>query len=392
MKPRSGVFFAVVLLAGPVRGQPADAVPQPSAASATESTAVTVADADPLDFAPTESSTESSPPANTANTDSDIEFYHLDALGSVRMVTNRTGAVIARYDYLPFGEAIPSSIAGRNQVTAYAAIVGTRRFTGKERDFESGLDYFGARYMSAAQGHFTTPDPRNAGADPTNPQSWNGYSYALNNPTKYVDPDGRSAAIGALFGASFAGVAQAYREIKSGNDCWSSGCNRRIVAAMVGGAVTGSVGGLGVSVESPVILGMFGGALGDSTEAIVNGEKPTPEGALAGAVGSVPGSVAGKFGGQVVGEFFEMSGTAQQLTSKMSKESVQAVTNPNPIRARTFNFLANRTATKLVLGAHRAVATGHAVTHSLVDEIVAPLLAPKPLPTPQPIPTPTAPK
>jgi len=71
-------------------------------------------------------------------------------------------------------------------------------FTGKERDAETGLDYFGARYMSAAQGWFTSPDPvnhpsgsKNPAAFLMNPQRWNAYSYVSNNPLRLVDPDGR---------------------------------------------------------------------------------------------------------------------------------------------------------------------------------------------------------
>jgi RHS repeat-associated protein len=64
-------------------------------------------------------------------------------------------------------------------------------FTGKERD-ESRLDYFGARYYSAAQGRFLTPDPAgNAVADTSNPQSWNQYAYAMNNPLIFTDPTGQ---------------------------------------------------------------------------------------------------------------------------------------------------------------------------------------------------------
>ena len=65
-------------------------------------------------------------------------------------------------------------------------------FTGKERDAETGLDYFGARYFSGAQGRFTSPDPtfmtRHRIGDP---QQWNLYAYTRNNPLKYIDPDGR---------------------------------------------------------------------------------------------------------------------------------------------------------------------------------------------------------
>lgn len=78
----------------------------------------------------------------------------------------------------------------------YGQFDGVRQqFTGKERDAESGLDYFGARYYSSTQGRFTSVDPENAGADPADPQSWNGYAYARNNPLKYTDPDGREFRI-----------------------------------------------------------------------------------------------------------------------------------------------------------------------------------------------------
>ena len=62
------------------------------------------------------------------------------------------------------------------------------QFTGKERDSESGLDNFGARYMGSSLGRFMSPNP--IGGRPAFPQSWNGYSYVLNNPLNAVDPLG----------------------------------------------------------------------------------------------------------------------------------------------------------------------------------------------------------
>lgn len=65
------------------------------------------------------------------------------------------------------------------------------KFTGKERDTESGNDYFGARYYESSMGRFTTPDPSGLYfADPTNPQSLNLYEYALNDPLRFIDPHG----------------------------------------------------------------------------------------------------------------------------------------------------------------------------------------------------------
>ena len=68
------------------------------------------------------------------------------------------------------------------------------KFTGKERDNESGLDNFGARYDSSNIGRFMSPDPLMASARVENPQTWNRYTYALNNPLRYVDPLGLYAS------------------------------------------------------------------------------------------------------------------------------------------------------------------------------------------------------
>jgi RHS repeat-associated protein len=64
------------------------------------------------------------------------------------------------------------------------------RSSGKERDSESGLDNFGARYNSSSMGRFMSPDPGNIGVNRLNLQSWNAYSYSLNNPLSLTDPTG----------------------------------------------------------------------------------------------------------------------------------------------------------------------------------------------------------
>lgn len=70
--------------------------------------------------------------------------------------------------------------------------IAVERFTGKERDEETGLDYFGARYFSGVQGRFTGPDAPFADQKETDPQSWNLYAYVRNKPLSYRDPDGRA--------------------------------------------------------------------------------------------------------------------------------------------------------------------------------------------------------
>jgi len=118
-------------------------------------------------------------------------YVSVDHLGSTRMLMDSTGTVQRRYDYLPFGTELLSGTDGRS--TGYLSSpddVGPK-FTSKERDAETGLDFFNARYFSSAQGRFSSADP--AGiflADPRNPQTWNLYTYGLNNPLVNIDPSG----------------------------------------------------------------------------------------------------------------------------------------------------------------------------------------------------------
>jgi RHS repeat-associated protein len=116
-------------------------------------------------------------------------YYFSDHLGSADVVTDATGNIKEESDYYPFGveRIITDSGIGNNY-----------KFTGKERDPETGCDYFGARYYCNPIGRFITPD---WAAKPTtvpyanfgNPQSLNLYSYVQNNPTTMGDPDGHVA-------------------------------------------------------------------------------------------------------------------------------------------------------------------------------------------------------
>ena len=115
-----------------------------------------------------------------------VEYYGQDALGSIRIVFNAQGAAIARADYEPFGElfTVPT-MPGTSELPA-------KQFTGQERDAEASLDYFGARFFVPRTGRFSQVDPVYVGL--LDPQQWNRYAYARNNPVSFVDPDGRQAA------------------------------------------------------------------------------------------------------------------------------------------------------------------------------------------------------
>jgi RHS repeat-associated protein len=128
----------------------------------------------------------------------DTHYLTTDHLGSTRLVTNQTGAVVSRHDYLPFGWELYSGLTGRTNGHGYLTSpegvpTPTQRFTGKERDSETRLDYFGARYYSAGPGRFTSADAPFADQHAGDPQSWNLYAYVRNMPLRLVDPTGRDA-------------------------------------------------------------------------------------------------------------------------------------------------------------------------------------------------------
>jgi RHS repeat-associated protein len=131
---------------------------------------------------------------------SGTSYFTTDHLGSTRLETDASGKQVTCSDYLPSGEEIAAGNGDRPSCFA-AATDNKIKFTGKERDAETGLDNFGARYFSAAQGRFTSDDPLNIPAlqrlNPkqfsgiiTNPQNWDGYAYSRNNPLRNIDPDG----------------------------------------------------------------------------------------------------------------------------------------------------------------------------------------------------------
>jgi RHS repeat-associated protein len=116
-----------------------------------------------------------------------------DGLGSVRVITDALGQVVSRRDFMPFGEELNAGIGGRSETQKYSGAGQDnvrKRFTGYEKDTETGLDFAEARYYNNAHGRFTAVDPLLASGKSGNPQSFNRYAYTMNNPTNLVDPSG----------------------------------------------------------------------------------------------------------------------------------------------------------------------------------------------------------
>jgi RHS repeat-associated protein len=113
-------------------------------------------------------------PGSTTN------YYHGDHLGSARLMTSFNGYPVWSATFLPFGQEWNPQLTTNHY-----------KFTGKERDSESGLDNFGARYDSSTTGRFMSPDPLYVEEQKMlDPQQLNLYSYVRNNPLNLTDSTG----------------------------------------------------------------------------------------------------------------------------------------------------------------------------------------------------------
>jgi len=115
-------------------------------------------------------------------TGSSVLYYHADHLGGTNVLTNSTGVKKELIEYMPFGEYARHEMYGSSSEVAWFY------FTGKPLDDETGLYYYGARYYDPSIGRFITPDLLVQA--PGNPQTFNRYTYANNNPVNLVDPSG----------------------------------------------------------------------------------------------------------------------------------------------------------------------------------------------------------
>ncbi len=119
-----------------------------------------------------------------------VYFYHQDELGSVVKITNSSGTVVNSYDYDDYGNMISQTEGITNDYT----------YTGKERDKDSGLYYFGARYYNPIIGRWLTKDPL---------PFINRYCYVKANPINFIDKWG---LIDAGCGGNFGWVMDEYAD------------------------------------------------------------------------------------------------------------------------------------------------------------------------------------
>ena len=224
--------------------------------------------------------------------DTETHYLTTDALGSARLETSKTAqtgpSVVRNYDYLPFGQEIGTGTAGRDATFSAgyypsAATGQSLRFTGKPRDAETGLDFFGARYFSGVQGRFMSSDAPFNDQDAEDPQSWNLYAYGRNNPLTHIDLQGQ-------------------RDFDINNLLWTGW---QVTSGFARGAASSLTGGLiGAPKSTDTLESRVGQAMG-TTAVGVEGTNLTASGTVEGGIAlaaapetvgltlaAVPGAVA----------------------------------------------------------------------------------------------------
>ena len=136
-----------------------------------------------------EYSTDLAPTAST-------KYVATDTLGSIRAISNQNGQIVSRRDFMPFGEEMYAGIPNRDASQKYSTDGDDvrQKFTGYERDKETGLDFAEARYYKNNHGRFTAVDPLLASGKSANPQTFNRYAYVSNSPLLFTDPSGLQQA------------------------------------------------------------------------------------------------------------------------------------------------------------------------------------------------------
>lgn len=123
-----------------------------------------------------------------------VSYYFTDHLKTAHVITDSAGTIKEDEDFYPWGGELPFV---NNDPNKY-------KFSDKERDAETGLDYFGARFYGNALGRFTSPDPKMISKQRMlDPQQWNMYVYARDNPVIFVDPNGKEVTIYLLNHAGY---------------------------------------------------------------------------------------------------------------------------------------------------------------------------------------------
>jgi len=259
-------------------------------------------------------------------------YYHEDNLNSSSALSDSSHNQIEVNAYYPFGRTLTASPQASFQVS--------RRFTGQVFDGETGLYYYNFRYYDPELGRFIQADDRIP--DFGNPQSYNRYSYCVNNPLRYTDPSGHDPAyamffanssiqnevavsrtlapyaVGAIVATATAGAATPLLVSAGASTTFAAVGSGMIAGAAGDVASQGTQIGLGqrqsISGQEVAVSSLVGGALSGAASKIASlGGTPaqTGVGTTADAGGTHPTLIPGPFAGDSI----PARSSAQQFTA-----------------------------------------------------------------------------
>ena len=241
-------------------------------------------------------------------------YYHSDHLGSASLISDYKGDEYQRIEYTPYGETWVEKTSNTGlEWLPY-------KFTAKELDEETGLYYYGARYLDPKYSMWISTDPAlgeylgqsgKGEGGVFNTLNLNLYHYGNNNPIKYTDPDGNAVhvLIGGGIGAIVGLGNQVVKDVLSGNissaadyigSIAGGAATGAVLAATGNGALAGAAGGLAQNVAKTSTEVIVKSAKGDNIdlkqtakEFAINTAKDVTIGAAVGAVCKVTGGIPG---------------------------------------------------------------------------------------------------
>jgi RHS repeat-associated protein len=245
---------------------------------------------------------------NAAHNADTFYFNYTDWLGTERLRTDVSGNVVETCTSLPFGD-------GQNCTGALE--ISPMHFTGKERDAETGLDNFGARYNSSSMGRFMSPDP--LGGHRIDPQTLNKYVYVRNNPVTLTDPTGLDFSLScAQNNGTTCQNGTVYYKDKNGDyrQTLIHSDDKGNLSDQSENKYTANVSGAGVSFTGNGGTNVAGTFVNGTNATTINGS-----GALSGFTFNF--SYSNSFGNVSAGGTFTYNGTFQQAESALGKAGFQ---------------------------------------------------------------------